>query len=141
MKKYVTIEGRKIYLNNHNAVIGPHGVTITPEGIIALGLRVESEPTAEPCLDIDNRVAKIQTRQALRDFATQYGTRHDWHEPDEQGLNVRIIGMHLDNAMGSTTRPIGENNSSGEFNIVLTHEDEPVAVINLATLLAWAAQN
>ena len=72
-------------------------------------------------------------------FRDCYGMRSDWHEPDEQGVGARVIGTHLDNAMGSTTRH-EHADWGGEFNIVLTHEGEDRAVVNLATLLSWAAQ-
>lgn len=86
----------------------------------------------------------IQDAQALADFATAHGLRPDWHEPDERGIGARIVGTHLDNAMGSTTRH--ETEPWSEFNVILTKEDpatsEPrdVAVVNLATLLSWATE-
>lgn len=42
-RQYVNIGNRKLYLNDRGSVIGPHGVTITSEGLIALGLEVETE--------------------------------------------------------------------------------------------------
>lgn len=96
---------------------------------------------------------QINSRAQLFEFAADHGLRPDWHEPDEQGINARIVGTHLDNAMGSTMETIPRDDPSnphGEFNVVLrrsviddetwaeTFED--IAVVNLATLLAWAAE-
>lgn len=90
--------------------------------------------------------ARIASPQDLAEFASTHGLRHDWHEPDESNINARIIGTHLDNAMGSTTR-FEHADWGGEFNVVLTRMDETdralqedLAVVNLATLLSWAAQ-
>lgn len=87
----------------------------------------------------EQKVVGIQTVEHMADLAHDLGVRPDWHEPDNQGVGARIRGNHLDNAMGSTISDIGEDNTSGEFNIVITHDGEDVAVINLANLLAWAS--
>lgn len=101
------------------------------------------EPQREPK---EPELLRLQNPQALAGFATLYGLRHDWHEPDESNISARIIGKHLDNAMGSTTRH-EHAEWGGEFNVVLTRMDdtdreiqEDLAVVNLATLLSWAAQ-
>lgn len=83
-------------------------------------------------------VITINTRNDLVEVARNLGVRPDWHEPDEQEVNARVVGDHLDNAMGSTV-----TDNVGEYNVVLTRlddEGEPqdVAVVNLATLLAFA---
>lgn len=78
----------------------------------------------------------IQDAQALADFAEEHALREDWHEPDEQNIGARIIGTHLDNAMGSTTG--FEHVEHGEFNVILTVDGEDTAVVNLATLLSFA---
>lgn len=78
----------------------------------------------------------IHTFRDLSELAAELGVRDNWHEPDEQGVSARIIGTHLDNAMGSTTRGIGD---AGEFNVVIMKDAQDVAVINLATLLSWGA--
>lgn len=91
--------------------------------------------------------SRIPDPQALASFASAHGLRHDWHEPDESNISARIIGKHLDNAMGSTTRH-EHADWGGEFNVVLTRMDEEereiqedLAVVNLATLLSWAAEH
>jgi hypothetical protein len=90
----------------------------------------------------EEQIVGIQTAEQMAKLAHDLRVRPDWHEPDEQGVNARIIGTHLDNAMGSTTRPLPSDDPSnphGEFNVVITRGGEDVAVINLASLLAWAA--
>lgn len=91
-------------------------------------------------------VPMIREPYDLMMFRNQHGVREDWHEPDNQNISARIIGRHLDNAMGSTTRH-EHTDWGGEFNVVLTRMDETdreiqedLAVVNLATLLSWAAQ-
>ena len=108
--------------------------------------------------EIERRTYKpqqINTPTELALFARQHGLLTDWHEPDEQDIDARIRGGHLDNAMGTTLDDIGENNFAGEYQVILTehthkyvYEDgvekrvlgKDLAVINLATLLSWAAQ-
>lgn len=84
------------------------------------------------------QITQINTRADLVAVAQSLSVRADWHEPDEQGVSARIIGDHLDNAMGSRTV-----DNVGEFNVIITREDDDeqpqdVAVVNLATLLAFA---
>jgi hypothetical protein len=76
---------------------------------------------------------RINSVDDLLTFAEENKLRRDWHEPDEQEVSARIIGDHLDNAMGPTT--VG---NCGEFNVILTKGGVDRAVVNLATLLAWA---
>lgn len=90
----------------------------------------------------ESAVLSITSRDGLRAFAAAAFLRPNWHEPDERGIGARIVGTHLDNAMGARLDP------DGEFNVVLTREhtrenDEvprDIAVVNLATLLSWAAE-
>jgi hypothetical protein len=80
---------------------------------------------------LTRRIDKVEDLQRV---AQVLGVRKDWHEPDEQEVNAYVVGDHLDNAMGSTTK-----HNHGELNVVITHYGENFAVINLATLLSWAA--
>lgn len=93
---------------------------------------------------------KIMTRQELVDLAAELGVRHDWHEPDEQGITARVFGDSFDNAMGPGyfygTPPDEHCELTVELKR-LEYDDhgqavvgEPIAQINLATLLAWASQ-
>lgn len=84
---------------------------------------------------------EVATRAQLTALARNLNVRDDWHEPDERGVSARVVGNHLDNAMGPTVSDHG-----GEFNVVITQENdegvpEDVAVVNLATLLAWASHS
>lgn len=74
----------------------------------------------------------IQNLADLARWANDHGLRADWHEPDEQGVSARVVGDHLDNAMGSTIE-----HNVGELNVVLTVNGRDDAVVNLATLLSW----
>lgn len=94
---------------------------------------------------------RIDNHEDLRAFAANNRLRPDWHEPDEVGINARIVGDHLDNAFGSKVEPIctrSDGSEMAEFNVVLVRETlgvdneevkEDIAVVNLATLLAIAA--
>jgi hypothetical protein len=77
----------------------------------------------------------IETPNDLRLFAEQFALREDWHEPEEQGVDAEVVGNHLDNAFGVGS----ERREPSEFVVVLKHEGEGVAKVNLATLLSWAA--
>lgn len=96
-----------------------------------------------PTRDAD--LAQINSAHDLEAFRQEHGLRNDWHEPDEQGFTAYALGNHLDNAMGPTVE-----HGHGELQIVLCKEVEgdplpfdrasfqPVAVVNVATLLSWA---
>lgn len=85
---------------------------------------------------------RINSPEELAVFANEHNLRHDWHEPDEQGIGAFVAGTVLDNAMGSH-EPRYDN--GGELNVIIVGWDKnellrPVAVVNLASLLAWASQ-
>ena len=63
------------------------------------------------------------------------GCREDFHEPDEQDITAKVIGDHLDNAMGSCIND--EPFLSQEYLVLLTR-DNKTEVFNLATLIALA---
>ncbi|MDZ4232812.1 MAG: hypothetical protein U1C73_03420, partial [Dietzia sp.] len=96
-------------------------------------------PTSDADLD------RINSAHDLEAFRIEHRLRNDWHEPDEQGITAYALGTHLDNAMGPTVE-----RHQGELQIVIAKEVEgtptpfdrstfqPVAVVNLATLLSWA---
>jgi len=87
-------------------------------------------------------IIRIQTPGQLADVAAELKVRVDWHEPDEQEVNARIIGNHLDNAMGSRFETIPDDdpsNPAGELNVIITRDGEDYAVVNLATLLSWGS--
>lgn len=100
--------------------------------------------TSNPLAHIDgyrdrDGLLQVGSQMQMRQVAKALGVRPDFHEPDERGVSARVIGTHLDNAMGSSS-----TNNVNEMNVVLTYveDDEApqdVAVVNLATLLAFAA--
>lgn len=81
-------------------------------------------------------ITRVESRSQLAALAKVAGVRPDWHEPDEQDINAYVIGDHLDNAMGSAF-----TGNCNELNVVLTFGGKPSAVVNLATLLSWAAES
>lgn len=108
--------------------------------LAAADAEAENKNSGETPAPEDADVQRIQTRSELMRLKAELGVREDWHEPDEQGLNAYVVGDHLDNAMGS-----GLDHTHGELQVIITkrgYSDDskpyPYAVINLATLLAWA---
>lgn len=89
----------------------------------------------------------ITTRAELVELARELGVRKDWHEPDEQDITAVPAGdpLNFDNAM-PPGHYYGPDNRS-ELHVVLhrtVFEDgeqrlgQPIAVVNLAMLFAWA---
>ena len=60
--------------------------------------------------------------------------RDDMHEPDEQGIEARIVGYKLDNAFGED---VGEDGYL-EYVIILENDKGQTFKINLASLIALA---
>lgn len=73
--------------------------------------------------------AFVNNREAFCLFAKALGVRHDWHEPDEQGVTVAFGGLNFDNAMRNQT----------EKHIIIKVNGKSVAWVNLADLCAWAS--
>lgn len=95
-----------------------------PDGSTVIVFEDEIEVIPEPL--------RIDAPDQLAAFAGVYGLRHDWHEPDESGIDAYVVGDHLDNAERASIHVT-------ELNVVLTHDGGAVAVVNLADLLSWAA--
>lgn len=78
----------------------------------------------------------------LRDITE--GCRPDMHEPDEQELTARVVGSHLDNAMGDRVEPELVEEGAQEFVVILERGDEGSGdaarseSFNLASLIALA---
>lgn len=91
----------------------------------------------QPCIWLDVRPTprRINSRRELADLAAELGVRPDWHEPDEQDVTARVVGASFDNAGGRLPR----GDDRGEMHVILSREGREVAAVNLATLLAWAA--
>jgi hypothetical protein len=101
----------------------------------------ESTPVQVPGVDIP----RIDTRDRLRALARQLGVRPDWHEPDERDVTANVWGDKFDNAgfWGTEAggRPVTFGDGHQEMWVELRQGNVPVAAINLATLLAWAAES
>lgn len=93
--------------------------------------RDELEPLVQP------EAVRINTREQLEELAEHLGVREDWHEPSEQGLAAEVRGRNFDNA-GSWGREDLAGKSHEELHVVLFREGDEVAMVNLATLLAFA---
>jgi hypothetical protein len=80
---------------------------------------------------------RIRTRRGLIDLAAHLGVSPDWHEPDEQNVAAQVRGQSFDNAgFWGTKRDSGQPHE--EMQVIFYHEGRPCAVVNLATLCAWA---
>lgn len=75
----------------------------------------------------------LRDREAFRAFKKEYGLRDDWHEPDEQGIDAKVIGASFDNAGFPEI----------EMQVLFIKRENGgeswVARVNLANLCAWAA--
>ena len=77
------------------------------------------------------------TRDVARLHEITHECREDMHEPDEQDLKARVIGDHLDNAMGES---INEKAIAGGYQeyVVVLERDGKQERFNLACLIALA---
>jgi hypothetical protein len=90
--------------------------------------------------------ARIDNTEQLQRLARKLGVRPDWHEPDEQEVTALVLGNSFDNAgfwpydpRVPEDRCVGSLDSEClEMYVELRQAGEPVAHINLATLLAMA---
>jgi hypothetical protein len=80
---------------------------------------------------------RVTTKAELIQVAQELGVRTDWHEPDEQEVTTTTHGTSFDNA-GFWGDGRSRYRSYEEQHIVLYKEGRAVAVVNLATLFAWA---
>jgi hypothetical protein len=76
----------------------------------------------------------------LRELQRANGFGTDWHEPDNGGINAIVWGTKLDNA-GFAAHPYAPEQHHNEITVYLTKDDAVIGCINLATLLALAADN
>lgn len=70
---------------------------------------------------------EIYTKAEMKKLAKKLKVRDDWHEPDEQEVDVRIAGYHFDNA-----------GTPNEIQVIFFQNGCAVAQINLATLCSFA---
>lgn len=85
---------------------------------------------------------RINEPRQLRALARQLGVRDNWHEPDEQDVTAIVRGTEFDNAgfWGHDAKGARDAHFDGrqEIWVELFKDGQPVAEINLATLLAMA---
>jgi len=84
-------------------------------------------------------VKMIHRRFELEELRARLGLRNDWHEPDEREITVEVRGRSFDNAgfWGIQNEDLAGKNHE-ELHVVLRQDGEPVAMVNLATLFAFA---
>jgi hypothetical protein len=68
-------------------------------------------------------------------LAVTKGCRPDMHDPDEQEVSAKVVGNHLDNAMGNSV-VVGDRYQ--EFVVRLKRDRGTFVDLNLASLLALA---
>lgn len=89
-----------------------------------------------------DKIKRIETRDDLIALASELGMRPDWHEPDERGVRADVRGYSFDNAGFWGYAEVAREDSIGpaglEMWVTLWQGDQPVAEVNLATLLAFA---
>lgn len=86
-----------------------------------------------------NEPVRISDRDDLTFLSRELGLGSYWHEPDEQDVSARVFGHHLDNA-GFWGRAEFAYTEHQELHTVIYYQGVPIASVNLATLLAWAAE-
>lgn len=93
------------------------------------------------------KIRQLDTRGDLIALQQELGLRGDWHEPDEQGVTAQVLGFSFDNAMGTDRELVvghggvyeaHPRDGRNEMLVVLSVDEKPVAVVNLANLFAWA---
>ena len=77
----------------------------------------------------------IEILKELKEFTKE--CRPSMHEPDEQDIEARVVGDHLDNAFGNNIRQKAVEDGYQEYVIVLRKGTEQFK-INLADLIALA---
>lgn len=82
---------------------------------------------------------RIITRSDFVALAGELGVRRDWHEPDEQEVTARVWGSSFDNAGFWPHDDSGMDPGIVEMYVMIYKDEEAVAVVNLATLCAWAS--
>lgn len=103
-------------------------------------LSFQAEIVAVTTEEVEEGPLRIRTQAELRRTAEILGVRPDWHEPDEQGVTVQVLGTQFDNAGFWGMEFLDEHAADrAELFVVLIKDGRPVAEVNLATLFAWAA--
>ena len=98
--------------------------------------RATAKVVPEPAIKV------INGWRELKALARELGARPDWHEPDEQGLTVTMVGRAFDNAF---VGPGFVCDADGrqvwpDKHVILKKEGKAVAAVNLCDLFAWACR-
>lgn len=81
---------------------------------------------------------RIRTQEQLQSLAERLGVTLEWHEPDNQGVTVRLEGQSFDNAGTWPAQP-GLNPEATEMYLVISQKGRDMAMVNLANLLSWGS--
>jgi hypothetical protein len=82
---------------------------------------------------------RITNKAEFVELAKELGVRSDWHEPDEQEVTAHVWGTSFDNAGTWPHDESGIDPVAVEKYVMIYQHGEAVAVVNLATLCAWAS--
>jgi len=85
-------------------------------------------------------IRHITNQVDLELLAEELGVRSDWHEPDEQGLTLDFNGKSFGND-GVWGHKVAIAPDSLEQYITIRKNDQPIAELNMATLLSWASNH
>lgn len=87
-------------------------------------------------------VIRLRSKEQLEEFRRTYGLRKDWHEPDNEDVDAKVIGQHFDNTgcWGYDREDLPMDAPWREMTVLLFVKGDPVAEANLADLLAWACR-
>jgi len=104
---------------------------------------------------VKRKVVRIIEKEQFEALALELGMRDDWHEPDEQEITVEVRGNNFDNAgFWPETHAAGQTKIAKTFTaggqeeifpqviemfVVIKQDKQPVAIVNLASLCAWAS--
>lgn len=86
---------------------------------------------------VQSEAVRINTREQLEELAEHLGVRENWHEPDENDVTAEVRGSSFDNA-GFWGREDLAGKDREELHVVLFRNGDEVAMVNLATLFAFA---
>lgn len=115
----------------HQKADNAYRVYLDDEDKVEIFFRSEMEVYVKPIVEM------IHTREHLLAVKADLSVRSDWHEPDKYDVTVEVRGKSFDNA-GTWGREDLRGKPHEKVHVVLLKKDEEVAMVNLATLFAWA---
>jgi len=138
--------GTRVKVNESSRLESMHGkrgtvVATLPDATYMVYLDELEEVVGFFRSEIDVRiepvVKRIRTRDELLTLKAELGVGSDWHEPDNEGVTASVHGVSFDNA-GFWYRDNSAGKTYEELHVVLRKDGDEVAVVNLATLFAFA---